>query len=116
MTEKDDQARVYVSTYPTMMNLINEVTETGGAGSVPATSISSSSTRPTGRSIQKYKAIFEYFDASWSASPRHPRMRSTATPTALFDLEDGVPTDFYSLDEAVDDGFLVPPARCRCSR
>lgn len=28
---------------------------------------------------------------------------------SLFDLENGVPTDAYSLDEAVRDGFLVPP-------
>ena len=28
---------------------------------------------------------------------------------SLFDLEDGVPTDAYNLDEAVTDGFLVPP-------
>jgi type I restriction enzyme R subunit len=27
----------------------------------------------------------------------------------LFDLQRGVPTDAYGLDEAVDDGFLVPP-------
>jgi len=27
----------------------------------------------------------------------------------LYDLEDGVPTDNYSLEEAVRDGFLVPP-------
>ncbi len=27
----------------------------------------------------------------------------------MFDLEDGVPTDNYTLDEAVRDGFLVPP-------
>ena len=27
----------------------------------------------------------------------------------LFDLENGVPTDAYSLEEAVADGFLVPP-------
>ena len=41
----------------------------------------------------------------------------TATPKdeidkntySLFDLEDGVPTDAYSLDEAVADGWLVPP-------
>jgi type I restriction enzyme, R subunit len=41
----------------------------------------------------------------------------TATPEdeidintyGLFDLERGVPTDAYGLDEAVRDGFLVPP-------
>lgn len=27
----------------------------------------------------------------------------------LFDLQTGVPTDAYGLDEAVKDGFLVPP-------
>lgn len=27
----------------------------------------------------------------------------------LFDLEAGVPTDAYGLEEAVKDGFLVPP-------
>jgi type I restriction enzyme R subunit len=27
----------------------------------------------------------------------------------LFDLETGVPTDAYGLDDAIDDGFLVPP-------
>ncbi len=35
-------------------------------------------------------------------------MNSIATPTRLFDLEDGVPTDAYALEEAVRDGFLVP--------
>jgi type I restriction enzyme R subunit len=41
----------------------------------------------------------------------------TATPKdeidhntyGLFDLEDGVPTDAYPLDQAVADGYLVPP-------
>ena len=28
---------------------------------------------------------------------------------SLFDLEDGVPTDAYSLDEAIAEGVLVPP-------
>ncbi|MHC5732362.1 MAG: DEAD/DEAH box helicase family protein, partial [Nostoc sp.] len=27
----------------------------------------------------------------------------------LFDLENGVPTDAYQLEDAVNDGFLVPP-------
>ena len=37
VTEKATDGRVYVSTYPTMMNLINEVDD-GRAGSGPATS------------------------------------------------------------------------------
>jgi type I site-specific restriction endonuclease len=41
-----------------------------------------------------------------TATPKDEVDRNTYS---LFDLENGVPTDAYSLDEAVHDGFLVPP-------
>ena len=41
-----------------------------------------------------------------TATPKDEVDRNTY---GLFDLEDGVPTDAYGLDEAVKDGFLVPP-------
>jgi type I site-specific restriction endonuclease len=44
---------------------------------------------------------------SSSVSPRRRKARSIATLTV--DLQTGVPTDPYGLDEAVKDGFLVPP-------
>ena len=44
-----------------------------------------------------------------SASRRRRRTRSIKNTYSLFDLEDGVPTDAYSLDEAVAEGHLVPP-------
>ena len=41
-----------------------------------------------------------------TATPKDEVDRNTYR---LFDLEDGVPTDSYSLQDAVRDGFLVPP-------
>jgi type I restriction enzyme, R subunit len=40
------------------------------------------------------------------ATPRDEIDRNTY---GLFELEDGVPTDYYALDQAVADGYLVPP-------
>jgi type I restriction enzyme, R subunit len=62
------------------------------------------------RSIfQKYRAIFDYFDSllvGLTATPKDEVDRNTYD---LFDLENGVPTDAYPLEEAVSDKFLVPP-------
>jgi type I restriction enzyme, R subunit len=57
---------------------------------------------------QKYRAIFEYFDSflvGLTATPKNEVDRNTYS---LFELEPGVPTDSYDLDEAVKDHFLVP--------
>ena len=59
---------------------------------------------------QKYGAIFRYFDSllvGLTADAQRPGRPET--PTGLFDLEPGVPTDAYELETAVADGFLVPP-------
>lgn len=110
VTEKyNADSRVYVSTYPTMMNLINDV-EDGlrrfGAGHFDLVIIDEAH-----RSVyQKYRAIFEYFDSllvGLTATPKAEVDRNTYT---LFDLEKGVPTYSYDLDQAVADGFLVPYA------
>lgn len=56
---------------------------------------------------QKYGAIFAYFDSllcGLTATPRDEIDRNTYN---LFDLEMGMPTDEYGLDQAVDDGYLV---------
>ena len=108
VTEKSADGRVYVSTYPTMMNLIN-VTDGGermfGPGYFDLVVIDEAH-----RSVyQKYKAIFGWFDSllvGLTATPKDEVDRNTYT---LFNLEDGVPTDAYSLDEAVAEGYLVPP-------
>ena len=109
VTERHGDGRVYVSTYPTMLNLINERDSDWqarfGVGYFDLVVIDEAH-----RSVfQKYKAIFEYFDSllvGLTATPREEIDRNTYD---LFDLETGVPTDAYPLAEAVGDGFLVAP-------
>jgi type I restriction enzyme R subunit len=105
--EQIADARVLVSTYPTMMRLIDEAKDGKrlfGPGHFDLVIIDEAH-----RSVyQKYRAIFEYFDSflvGLTATPKDEVDRNTYD---LFDLEAGVPTDAYSLDEAVKDYFLVP--------
>ena len=59
--------------------------------------------------FQKYRAIFDYFDSLLVGLTATPKDEVDRNTYSLFDLEDGVPTDAYSLEEAVRDGYLVPP-------
>lgn len=108
ITEKTADARVYVSTYPTMMNLIDEVDDQArrfGPGYFDLIVIDEAH-----RSVYaKYGAIFNYFDALLVGLTATPKDEVDHNTYRLFHLEDGVPTDTYSLDEAVDAGYLVPP-------
>lgn len=108
VTEKNAEGRVFVSTYPTMMGLIDE-TKDGqrrfGVGHFDLIIIDEAH-----RSVfQKYRAIFDYFDSLLVGLTATPKDEVDRNTYGLFELEDGVPTDAYSLDEAVRDGFLVPP-------
>ncbi|MBI4327917.1 MAG: DEAD/DEAH box helicase family protein [Chloroflexi bacterium] len=108
VTEKDTEGRVFVSTYPTMMGLIDE-TKGGqrrfGVGHFDLIIIDEAH-----RSVyQKYGAIFEYFDSLLVGLTATPRDEIDRNTYGLFDLEKGVPTDVYDLEDAVKDGFLVPP-------
>ena len=104
----DGQGRVYVSTYPTMLNLIND---------------DKSDTRPFGighfdlvivdeahRSIYaKYGAIFNYFDSYLVGLTATPKDEIDHNTYGLFQLQRGVPTYAYALEDAIRDGYLVPP-------
>ena len=108
VTEKDKAGRVYVSTYPTMMGLIDETNGNEARFSVGHFDLVIID--EAHRSVyEKYGAIFRYFDSllvGLTATPSDHIDRNTYT---LFDLEPGVPTDAYELETAVADGFLVPP-------
>lgn len=108
VTEKAADGRVYASTYPTIMNLINDVdggTRRFGPGYFDLIVIDEAH-----RSVyQKYGAIFDWFDAHLVGLTATPKDEVDHNTYRLFHLEDGVPTDAYGLDEAVGDGFLVPP-------
>ena len=108
VTEKDKVGRVYVSTYPTMMGLIDETAGDEARFSVGHFDLVIID--EAHRSVyQKYGAIFRYFDSLLVGLTATPREQVDRNTYALFDLEPGVPTDAYELETAVADGFLVPP-------
>ena len=112
LTDRESDGRVFVSTYGTMMGLIDQ----GGAGS-------EGGLRRFGpgyfdliiideahRSVyQKYGEIFSYFDSLLVGLTATPKDEVDHNTYSLFNLEDGVPTDSYELGQAIADGYLVPP-------
>ena len=108
VTEKHTEGRVFVSTYPTMMGLIDDAFDGQrrfGVGHFDLIIIDEAH-----RSVyQKYRAIFEYFDSLLVGLTATPKDEIDHNTYGLFDLESGVPTDAYALDDAVSDGYLVPP-------
>lgn len=101
-------ARVLLSTYPTMMGLIDEMKDAErrfGPGHFDLIVIDEAH-----RSVyRKYRAIFEYFDSLLIGLTATPRDEIDRDTYSLFQLERGVPTDSYDLEDAVSDGYLVPP-------
>jgi type I restriction enzyme, R subunit len=108
VTEKEGEGRVFVSTYPTMMGLIDDTREGQrrfGVGHFDLVVIDEAH-----RSVfQKYRAIFDYFDSLLVGLTATPKGDVDKNTYSLFDLETGVPTDAYPLEDAVKDRFLVPP-------
>lgn len=111
VAEKEATGRVYASTYPTMLNIINQTSAVEGAtlrkfgpGYFDLIVIDEAH-----RSVYaKYGAIFEYFDSLLLGLTATPKDEVDFNTYSLFDLEAGVPTDAYTLEEAVADGYLVP--------
>ncbi|MBB1502744.1 DEAD/DEAH box helicase family protein [Propioniciclava sp. MC1683] len=109
VTEKTGDGRVFVATYPTMMNLVDSYDDPGrrrfGPGFFDLVVIDEAH-----RSVYaKYGALFSWFDAYLVGLTATPKDEVDRNTYGLFHLEDGVPTDAYSLDEAVAEGYLVPP-------
>ncbi|WP_419837718.1 DEAD/DEAH box helicase family protein [Candidatus Poriferisodalis sp.] len=109
VTEGNVDGRVYVSTYQTMVGKIDEYRADGtrrfGVGHFDLVVIDEAHRSVYG----KYRGIFEYFDSLLMGLTATPKDEVDKNTYDLFDLETGVPTDAYSLDDAINDGFLVPP-------
>lgn len=111
VSDKTSTGRVYLSTYPTMLNLIEGmrsgeggVERRFGPGHFDLVIIDEAH-----RSVyQKYRAIFEYFDSLLLGLTATPRDEVDRDTYGLFDLQQGMPTFAYELEDAVKDGFLVP--------
>ncbi|AQX78699.1 restriction endonuclease subunit R [Plantibacter flavus] len=108
VADRAGNGRVFASTYPTMLNLINQVDDGArrfGPGYFDVIVIDEAH-----RSVyDKYGAIFDYFDSLLVGLTATPKDEVDHNTYGLFELEDGVPTDAYTLDEAVAEGHLVPP-------
>jgi type I restriction enzyme R subunit len=108
VTNKGGEGRVFLSTYPTMMNLIDAEDGHGvrrfGVGHFDLVIIDEAH-----RSVyQKYGAIFAYFDSLLTGLTATPREEIDRNTYELFERDIGLPTDEYGLDQAIADGFLVP--------
>ncbi len=106
--EKEDiNSRIVFSTYPTMMNCIDDAKNDGqkrfGVGHFDLIIIDEAH-----RSVYlKYKAIFEYFDSLLIGLTATPKAEIDKNTYHLFNLPDGDPTYAYELSQAVKDGYLV---------
>lgn len=104
-----NETRMVFSTYPTMLNKIDGVKTDDerfyGVGHFDVIIVDEAH-----RSVyQKYKAIFDYFDAMVIGLTATPKTDVDHNTYELFEIEDDNPTFAYELNNAVSDGYLVPP-------
>ncbi|MBT2721460.1 DEAD/DEAH box helicase family protein [Bacillus sp. ISL-46] len=105
--KEDDTSRIIVSTYPTMMNLIDQTKKESKRFSVGHFDLLI--VDESHRSIyKKYGAIFEYFDSLMIGLTATPKTDIDKNTYTIFELEDNVPTFAYDYQQAVDDKYLVP--------
>lgn len=103
------QGRLYLSTYPTMLNLLNKPPEARlfGVGHFDLVIVDEAH-----RSVyRKYRYIFDYFDSLLLGLTATPKSELDKNTYEIFDMSDGEPTFAYELEQAVADEFLVPPKR-----
>ena len=108
VTNRHGEGRVFLSTYPTILNLIDSQENSGqrrfGVGHFDLVVIDEAH-----RSVyQKYGAIFDYFDSLLVGLTATPKDEVDKNTYRLFGLDVGMPTDEYGLDQAVEDKFLTP--------
>ncbi|HEO65323.1 MAG TPA: DEAD/DEAH box helicase, partial [Spirochaetes bacterium] len=101
-------SRICLSTYPAMMNRIDQSKDGKKLFSVGHFDLIIID--EAHRSVyHRYKAIFDYFDSLLVGLTATPRREVDKNTYSLFDIENGNPTYYYELEKAVEDGVLVPP-------
>jgi len=106
--KKNTNARAIFSTYQTMINCIDDTCDDKGNKLFTPGHFDLIIVDEAHRSIyNKYKDIFTYFDALLVGLTATPKDEIDKNTYDIFDLESGVPTYGYGLDEAVEDKYLV---------
>lgn len=106
--DNPEESRMIFSTYPTMMNAIDDTKSKDGKRLFTPGHFDLIIVDESHRSIyKKFKAIFDYFDAYLLGLTATPKDEIDKNTYSIFDLESGAPTYAYELEKAVDDGFLV---------
>jgi type I restriction enzyme R subunit len=107
--KEDESSRIVFSTYQTMINMIDGEADGDnrfyGVGHFDLIIFDE-----IHRSVyNRYKAIFKYFDGIRIGLTATPKSEADRDTYALFNMEPNNPTYAYELDQAVNDGYLVPP-------
>lgn len=110
LDSKDNpESRMIFSTYPTMMNAIDETKNKDGSRLFTPGHFDLIIIDESHRSIyKKYQAIFDYFDGILLGLTATPKSDIDKNTYEIFDLENNVPTYAYEIGEAINDGYLVP--------
>jgi type I restriction enzyme, R subunit len=106
--DNPELSRMVFSTYPTMMNAIDDTKRKDGNKLFTVGHFDLIIVDESHRSIyKKYSAIFEYFDGILLGLTATPRDEIDKNTYDIFGLETGAPTYAYELEQAVKDGYLV---------
>ena len=111
LLNKDEKnANIIFSTYPTMLNAIDTMKNSDDSRFFSPGHFDLIIIDEAHRSIfNKYKAIFEYFDACLLGLTATPKKTVHQSTYEFFEMKNNMPTDVYEYDEAVKkDNVLVP--------
>lgn len=101
--------RIVFSTYPTILNAIDEVKSKDGLRMFTPAHFDMIIIDEAHRSIfKKYRVIFEYFDALLVGLTATPKTEVDHNTYEFFEVEDNVPTFAYEYETAIAEKYLVP--------
>ncbi len=107
--DETPDARVVFSTYQTIMNAIDTERRDSDTRLFTVGHFDLIIVDEAHRSIyNKFGAIFEYFDGLLCGLTATPRNEVDRDTYRIFEMETGVPTYAYELDQAIADKYLVP--------
>lgn len=110
-SNKDDRnARIVFSTYPTILNAIDNTKSQEGRQLFTPAHFDLIIIDESHRSIfKKYRAIFEYFDALMVGLTATPKTDVDRNTYDFFEMEHGIPTYAYDYETAVGTDHVLTP-------